>query len=106
MTASNFTEKPNPFVVKHFQRLQAALALSADAEALNLLASSLADRLVPRLEATLGVHGGSPWLRRAGAAAEYLGCPRSRIYDLVARGELEHEHDGSRSMGFSPVAPR
>jgi excisionase family DNA binding protein len=30
------------------------------------------------------------------AAAEYLGCPRSRVYDLVSLGLLTPHRDGTR----------
>lgn len=31
-------------------------------------------------------------------AAEYLACPRSRIYDLVSRREVRHFRDGRRLL--------
>lgn len=31
-------------------------------------------------------------------AAEFLACPKSRIYALVSAGRLPHHHDGSRLL--------
>ena len=38
-----------------------------------------------------------PWLD-VDAAAEYLACPRSRIYDLIAMDRLEVRRDGRRVL--------
>lgn len=35
------------------------------------------------------------WLRGAARIAEYLDCPRSRVYALVSAGRIPVEHDGS-----------
>jgi hypothetical protein len=35
------------------------------------------------------------WLRGAARIAEYLDCPRSRVYALVSAGRILVEHDGS-----------
>lgn len=35
------------------------------------------------------------WLRGAVRIAEYLDCPRSRVYALVSAGRIPVEHDGS-----------
>lgn len=36
-----------------------------------------------------------PW-RNVEQAADYLACPRSRIYDLVRLGKLRHAKEGAR----------
>lgn len=38
-----------------------------------------------------------PWLD-VGEAAEYIRCPKSRIYALVSAGRLPHHKDGSRLL--------
>ncbi len=38
-------------------------------------------------------------------AAEFLACPKSRIYALVSAGRIPHEKDGSRLL-FDPVELR
>lgn len=35
------------------------------------------------------------WLRGAARIADYLDCPRSRVYALVSAGRIPVEHDGS-----------
>jgi excisionase family DNA binding protein len=39
----------------------------------------------------------SPWMI-ASEAAEYLGCPVSRVRKLTMTGELPHEHEGRRVL--------
>jgi len=39
--------------------------------------------------------GPEPYLRSAQAAADYLGCPVSRVYALTSQRRLPHEKDGS-----------
>src|ERR1700751_2283630 len=39
----------------------------------------------------------SPWLNTE-QAADYLACPKSRIYDLVSLGRLKASRDGSRLL--------
>ncbi len=39
----------------------------------------------------------SPWLT-VGEAAEYLRCPKSRVYALVSAGRIPHVKDGSRTL--------
>jgi hypothetical protein len=60
----------------------------------------LAERLAEREASAKGSASGG-WIRGAAAAAAYLGCPRSRVYDLVARDEVLYRKDGSRLM-FRP----
>jgi excisionase family DNA binding protein len=38
----------------------------------------------------------SPWLSGAGAAADYLGVPRARVYKRLAK--IPHHRDGARLM--------
>jgi excisionase family DNA binding protein len=33
-----------------------------------------------------------------GGAAEFLSCPKSRIYSLASLGRIPHYHDGSRLL--------
>ncbi len=62
---------------------------------------NLARQLAPHVAEVLGDDQGERdqgWIRGARAAAEYLGCPRSRVYELVSRpveeGGLEHRKEG------------
>ena len=67
----------------------------------------LAERLEPilrsRLDASSKSTGGG-YLNVEGAA-EFLACPRSRVYALVSSGRLPHQKDGSRLL-FEPEALR
>lgn len=51
-------------------------------------AALVADRLEQRT---------APYLDVA-AAAEYLACPKSRVYALVSAGRIPHRRDGSRLL--------
>jgi excisionase family DNA binding protein len=51
-------------------------------------AALLADRQVAQPGGFLDVRG----------AADFLACPKSRIYALVSAGRLPHHHDGSRLL--------
>jgi excisionase family DNA binding protein len=53
---------------------------------------ALAERLAEKLAAN--PTGPSGWLN-VERAADYLACPKSRIYDLVAQGRLECRKDGT-----------
>ena len=70
-----------------------------DDETLDLLADQLVDRVASRIAARTSAPANSRWIRGADAAAEYLGCPRSRIYDLVQLQEVEYRKDG-RALVF------
>ena len=74
-----------------------ALLDELDDEALDLLA----ERLRPRLEAQTGVqtaaNGRSQWLN-VKQAAEFLACPKSRVYDLVSLAKLQPRRDGTRLL--------
>lgn len=71
-----------------------ALLAELDDRALDALAESLAPRLASRL---IGGADRAPWID-VGAAAEYLACPRSRIYALVSARRIPHHKDGSRVL--------
>lgn len=58
----------------------------------------LADLVADRLSRSEPLTGDTTvdWIRGARAAAEYMGCPRSRVYDLVSQDVLRPSRDGSR----------
>ena len=69
---------------------------------LDRLAEKLAPRLLERIP-TLALAARSASEKRAvwlnsDQAAEHLGCPRSRIHDLVQLGKLEPRRDGRRLL--------
>jgi excisionase family DNA binding protein len=71
-----------------------ALLAELDDDALD----ALAERLAPRLAARLGQsEADSGWLHVAGAA-EYVACPKSRIYALVSANRIPYHKDGSRTL--------
>ncbi len=72
--------------------LTTALLASLDDQALEALAARLAPFL-PASEAS------QPWLDVADAA-EYLRCPRSRLYALVSAQRIPHRKDGSRLLFY------
>jgi excisionase family DNA binding protein len=55
------------------------------------------DELAARLAPRLGAHTVDGWLSLA-EAAEYLRCPRSRLYSLVSARRVPHERDGTRLL--------
>lgn len=64
---------------------------------------TLAELLAPRLSERLAQRAHAPareagWLNAA-QAAEYIGAPKSRVYDLVQLGKLSPRRDG-RSLRF------
>ena len=59
--------------------------------------TELVDAIAERVAAKLAAPASEPWLDVAGAA-EYLACPTSRIYDLVAKKQLEVRRDGRRVL--------
>jgi excisionase family DNA binding protein len=73
--------------------IAAALLDELDDAALDLLA----ERLAPRLAGHAASGGSSGWLDVEGAA-EYLACPKSRIYALVSARRIPHHRDGSRLL--------
>ena len=66
------------------------LLAELDDQALDELARLLAPRL-----AALSQQEGDGWLRGAGAIAEYIGAPRSRVYALASADRIPIERDGS-----------
>lgn len=58
--------------------------------------AELAERLRPLLQAQ-AEHGTASWLDAA-ETAEYLRCPRSRVYALVSAKRIPHHKDGSRLL--------
>lgn len=70
--------------------LASALLAELDDRALDELAALLAPRL-----AALSQRDGDGWLRGADAIAEYIGCPRSRVYALSSAGRIPIHRDGS-----------
>lgn len=80
----------------------AALLAELSETDLDRLAEKLAPRLLERIPAlALAARSASEkkaaWLN-SDQAAEYLGCPRSRIHDLVQLGKLEPRRDGRRLL--------
>ncbi len=74
--------------------LAAALLAEMDDDTL----AKLAERLAPILASRIERDGQStPWLDVDGAA-QYLACPRSRIYALVSSRRIPHHRDGSRLL--------
>lgn len=71
-----------------------ALLAEFDDEALDRLAELLAPRLAGRLEQKPSA---SPWLN-ADEAAQYLACPKGRLYDLVQHRKLTPRRDGRRLL--------
>jgi excisionase family DNA binding protein len=75
------------------------LTMELTDDALEQLADALAsdERFAELLAQRLDRHtvNNDGWLN-VEQAAEYRGCPRSRIYELAERGLLEHRKDGRR----------
>jgi excisionase family DNA binding protein len=68
------------------------LALTLPDELLERVAERVASILAERQPGE-----GDGFLDVAGAA-DFLACPKSRIYSLVSAGRLPHERDGSRLL--------
>ena len=64
-----------------------ALLDELDDEALDLLAERLRPRLEAQTRVQTAANGRSPWLN-VNQAAEFLACPKSRVYDLVSLAKL------------------
>ena len=69
-------------------------ALPIPDSVIELIAQRAATLVAQRLEAS---SPSAPYLG-VEQAAEYLACPKSRIYDLKARGRLRCCHDGRRLL--------
>lgn len=76
MTAHTGVERPNVFVVKHFQRLAAAVSLAHDVDALRILAHALMDEMGPLLAERLS-HDGLA-LARCRAGSRFSTLPREQ----------------------------
>ena len=70
----------------------AAVTLDIADEMVERIAERAAELFADRQSAMVG-----GYLDVAGAA-EFLACPRSRIYALVSARRLPHHHDGSRLL--------
>ena len=81
--------------LKGMRALAAALLEALDNEALDELVARLAPR-VAALNRTTDVESES-WFNVV-RPADYLACPRGRIYDLVQLGKLEPRRDGRRLL--------
>lgn len=60
----------------------------------------LVEQIAQRAAAIMVEHeapAASPWLT-VGEAAEYLRCPKSRVYSLVSAGRIPFVKDGSRTL--------
>jgi len=71
------------------------LALQVPPELVDAIAGRVVELLADRVGRAPGPAG---WMD-VDAAAEYLGKPRSRVYDLAAQGAVRHGRDG-RSLLF------
>jgi hypothetical protein len=67
--------------------------LSAQIDLSDELVRQLALQVAEVLEQSTPARDG--WLRGAARIADYLDCPRSRVYALVSAGRIPVEHDGS-----------
>lgn len=76
--------------------MTAPLRIDLPAELVEEIAQRAAEILAERQPST--AENGSPWLAGASAAADYLGCPASRIYALVNARRIPFEKDGSRLL--------
>ncbi len=61
------------------------------------LIEAIASRVAAILASAQQDSGPDQWLDAA-RAAEYLACPKSRIYDLIQLGKLEAHRDGRRVL--------
>ncbi len=69
------------------------IALTLPAEALDAIAERVAELVAAQLTTNTIDH-----YLTVEQAAQYLGCPRSRIYDLVAQRRVRHYRDGRRVL--------
>ena len=62
------------------------------------LLEQIARRVLELLaERDTDMRAASPWMTTI-EAAEYLRCPRSRVFDLTSQGRLRVHKDGARSL--------
>ena len=71
-----------------------ALRLDVAEELIERIAHRVAELVVERSQPVDDVEG---FLDVVGAA-EFLACPKSRIYSLASLGRIPHYHDGSRLL--------
>lgn len=76
------------------ERTNPGLALEVPPAFLEQLAERVAELLDGRSDRDLETE---PWLG-VEHAAEFLACPRSRIYALASAGRIPHRKDGSRLL--------
>ena len=81
-----------PFPLSAKRQNGAELGVAIPNELVEAFAERVGDLLAERLP-----NRPEPWLG-VKQAAEYLACPRSRIYELVAEGRLPCVKDGRRSL--------
>jgi excisionase family DNA binding protein len=67
------------------------MALPVPPALIEVLADAVAKRLADHLDAR------SPWMNVEGAA-DYIGCPPSRIYKLSSAGKIPVHRDGDRLL--------
>ncbi|HYC81454.1 MAG TPA: helix-turn-helix domain-containing protein [Solirubrobacterales bacterium] len=73
----------------------AAVRVDIGEELIEQIARRAAELLADRAGAAESEEGG--YLDVVGAA-EFLSCPKSRIYSLASLGRIPHYHDGSRLL--------
>jgi len=69
-----------------------AVTLDLGDELIDRIAERVAERLVERQGESANEADG--WLRGAGRIAEYIDCPRSRVYALTSADRIPVHHDG------------
>jgi len=77
-------------------RLEATVRIEVDLS--DEVIDGLARTVAERVEECLTSSGASQGYLDVTGAAEYLSCPKSRIYDLTSRRELPHYKLGSRLL--------
>jgi excisionase family DNA binding protein len=70
----------------------AVTAVIPDTE-INALETRITESLVERLQGLIT----SPWMNIA-EAADYLACPKKRLYNLVGKGEIPHRKQNGRLL--------
>ena len=73
----------------------AAVEVDIGEELVEQIARRAPDRMADGIEASAPENGG---YLDVGGAAEFLSCPKSRIYSLASLGRIPHYHDGSRLL--------
>ncbi|MFI5003818.1 MAG: helix-turn-helix domain-containing protein [Solirubrobacterales bacterium] len=101
MTANT---QPTEYLSSRPQPLHASAAAdSAEPNGVALaldVPGELVEQIAQRAAAIMVEHkapAASPWLT-VGEAADYLRCPKSRVYSLVSAGRIPFVKDGSRTL--------